>query len=339
MTGPREQPATVLVYAGLELLGDGLMKLPFVRALRNSYPQAHITWLAGKGKSAYAGKLSPLVRGLLDEVIDDAGIGRHWREILRRPLPDRHFDLILDTQRRAVTTLVLRRIRHSRFVSACAGYLWSDLRPPGALFGAYRKPPALVDQLLELLALARHGRPDAALDCGGQIALPEAVRAEARRLLPEGARYVAMAPGAGERIKCWPLEHFAALGQRLAEQGLVPVYLLGPQETEWHEPLRAAVPQARFPLAEPGARLDLEPVLTIGLAARAAACVANDSGSGHLFAVAASPLICLFGPSAPEKFAPRTVRLTIVKAQDFDSAELRAIPVEAVARAVRAALS
>ena len=41
-------PATICVYVGLDLVGDGLMKLPFLRALRAAYPQARITWLAGK---------------------------------------------------------------------------------------------------------------------------------------------------------------------------------------------------------------------------------------------------------------------------------------------------
>src|SRR4029077_14023984 len=44
------KPMEILVYSGLELLGDGVMKLPFVRALRRCFPTARITWLAGKGK-------------------------------------------------------------------------------------------------------------------------------------------------------------------------------------------------------------------------------------------------------------------------------------------------
>jgi len=42
-------PSSILVYVGLDLMGDALMKMPFVRALRETYPKARITWLAGKG--------------------------------------------------------------------------------------------------------------------------------------------------------------------------------------------------------------------------------------------------------------------------------------------------
>ena len=41
-SGPGE-PNTILVYVGADLLGDGLIQLPFVRALRAAYPQARIT--------------------------------------------------------------------------------------------------------------------------------------------------------------------------------------------------------------------------------------------------------------------------------------------------------
>ena len=68
-------PGTILVYVGLDAVGDGLMKLPFVRALRAAFPSARITWMAGKGHTVYAGSLAPLVAGLVDEVLDQAGIG------------------------------------------------------------------------------------------------------------------------------------------------------------------------------------------------------------------------------------------------------------------------
>ena len=87
---------SVLVYVGLARLGDSLLKLPFVRSLREAYPGAHITWIAGKDTSVYAGIMSPFVQGLLDEVIENAGIGLSPQELLRRPLSGRYFDIIFD---------------------------------------------------------------------------------------------------------------------------------------------------------------------------------------------------------------------------------------------------
>ncbi|MFQ5773372.1 MAG: glycosyltransferase family 9 protein [Kiloniellaceae bacterium] len=328
-----DPPATILVYVGLDLIGDGLIKLPFVGALREAFPGARITWLAGKGKTVYAGQLKPLVAGAIDEVIEDAGIGIRLAEAVRRPLPGREFDLIVDSQRRVATTLVLRRIRHRRFISACAGYLFSDVRPAGVAPWSYRKPPAMIDQLLELVAVARGGAAVVPGDPGG-VRLPAPVVAEAERLLPDGTGYVAMAPGAGDRRKCWPLDRFMELGRRLAARDVVPVYVLGPDEGEWREALGTAVPGARFPLCESERAAAMDPLLTIAVATRCRACVANDSGGGHLFAASGTPLVSLFGPTSPAKFAPRGPRVSVLEAAAYGSREMAAIPVEAVEAAV-----
>src|SRR5258708_1491121 len=140
----------ILVYSGLELLGDGIMKLPFVRALRQAWPEARITWLAGKGRTVYAGALRPLVGDCLDEVIEDAGIGSAALELLHRPLGGRRFDLVIDTQRRVLTTLILRRIDTACFISGAASFLFSSRRPRSGR----RKAPAMLGQLFVLLELA-----------------------------------------------------------------------------------------------------------------------------------------------------------------------------------------
>jgi ADP-heptose:LPS heptosyltransferase len=314
-----DQPISILVFVGLDLVGDGLMKLPFVRALRAAYLDAHITWLAGKGQTVYAGALAPLVNGLIDEVIEDAGVGNRWWELLtRRPLGHRRFDLVLDTQRRVLTTLIVKRIRHGCFISAAADWLLSDLRPPAGT----PKPPAMIRQMLDLIELST-GRP-ARSDV--PLRLDQAVEAEAEHRLPDGAVYVGLAPGAGGKHKCWPLENFIALAMRQVTAGRVPVIFLGPGERHWEDEIRDAVPAALLPLD-----CQASPLLTIALGRRLAAAVANDSGTGHMMAAAEVPLVSLFGPTSPDKFAPVTPDLTVIRAQDFGSDAMESIPLIAVA--------
>jgi ADP-heptose:LPS heptosyltransferase len=319
----------ILVYSGLELLGDGVMKLPFVRALRRTWPAARITWLAGKGKTVYAGALAPLVRDCLDEVIEEAGIGTHARELRRRPLPERRFDLVIDTQRRVLTTLILRRIRAASFISGAAGFLLSSRRPPA---GA-GKPPSMIGQLFALLSVAA-GRPVAPVF---DLALDRQWTARAAALLPDGKRYIGIAPGAGGAHKRWPLDRFAALARAQIAAGRAAVFLLGPDEESWLPGLRDAVPEAHFPLqAEAGAA---SPLLTMALAQRLTAAIANDSGTGHLIAAAGCPLVSLFGPTLAAKFAPAARRLEIVDASAFGAADMGAIPLEAVGAAVERAIA
>ncbi|EDP63261.1 ADP-heptose:LPS heptosyltransferase [alpha proteobacterium BAL199] len=321
-------PRSVLIYVGLDLVGDGLMKLPFVRALRQAYPDASIVWLAGKGRSTYSGVLAPLVDGLIDEVVDDAGVGGRWPELLRplagTPLDGRTFDLVIDTQRRVKTTLILKRIPHRLFISGAAGYLLSNRRPPLG----HRRPTAMIRQMLDLLELA-----------SGKPAVPAVSRTTdritnelSRTLLGDDkALYVGLVPGAGGKHKCWPLDRFIDLGNRVAGRGQSPVYLLGPAESEWVDTIRSAVPGAVLPLQDPRAgTLGASPLLTIALAARLAGAVANDSGGGHMLAAADIPLLSLFGPTPPTKFAPFVTRGTVLRAQDFGGDDMSDIPLQAV---------
>ena len=83
---PVSAPQTVAVYVGGDLIGDALMKLPFVRALKGAWPDTHVTWLAGVHKTAFAHELAPLVTGLIDETIEEAGFETVRGKILTRPL-------------------------------------------------------------------------------------------------------------------------------------------------------------------------------------------------------------------------------------------------------------
>jgi ADP-heptose:LPS heptosyltransferase len=329
----RETPDRVLVYSGLELMGDGLMKLGFVRTLRAAFPKALITWLAGKGRTVYAHELRPLVEGLIDEVIERAQIGLSWSELLGRPpLDGRAFDLLIDTQSRVKTALLVRRIRHSRIIAPAAGFLFSDAKPDRA----QPKPAHLNERLIELVELATGAAPPPPAD----LVLPAEDERAAIQLLPLGPFYVGLVPGAGGRAKRWPLDRFIGLARAQKAMGRVPVFILGPGETELQTRLAEAVPEALFPL---GAAEDLGiaagPLLTIALARRLGAGVANDSGGGHLLAAGGTPLVSLFGPSAYAKFAPAAAKLRIVAAQQFGGAAMELIPLDAVARTLEALLS
>lgn len=321
MTSRDRDPATIAVYVGLDLLGDWLMKLPFIRALRAAFPKAHITWLAGKGRTVFAGVLAPLTRGMIDEVIENAGIGTHWHELLRRPLPDRSFDLVLDTQRRVLTTLILKRLRHRVFVSGAADWLFSDIRPKRG----WKKPAAMVDQILELVELSS-GLP---VDISAPMPGDEASEAEARRVLPAGPIYVGLMPGAGGRQKCWPLPNYVEMARLQIAAGRVPVFLVGPGEREWEAELKREIPEALFPLYDGSSVM-----LTLAVGRILAACVANDSGGGHLIAASGVKLLSLWGPSEPAKATPIGSRVTVMRAQQFGGVEMDTIPLNEVAAAV-----
>ncbi len=320
-------PRSVLVYVGGDLVGDAVMKLPFVRALRAACPDAAITWCAGKHKSAFAGALRTLTVGLIDEVIEDAGFDRPLACLLHRPLGGRHFDWVIDTQRGVPVSFLVRCIRHDRFISGSADFLLSDRKPPKG----YTRPAAMVAQMLDLLELATGLPPNA----DAPLNLDDAARAAAAVALPEGPVYVGLAPGAGGRVKCWPLDSYVALARGQIAKGRVPVFILGPAESDWAADLKEAVPGALFPTA--GA--DPTVGYSIALGARLSVAVANDAGAGHILAASDVPLVSLFGPTPAAKFAPAARKAKVIEAQGFGSDEMSAIPLSAVAEAVEALLA
>lgn len=309
--------ARVAVYVDLDLVGDALIKLPFLRALRHAYPAAEITWIAGCGKSAFAGALAPLAAGLLDRVLENAGTGANLATALGGRL-----DLLIDTQGMLGTALALRRLKPRRFVTEAAWGLpgWPPRCVP-------RPPRHLATRLLASLSyvIGAEPRPDAPL------LLPAQATALAERLLPDGQRYVAQVLGAGGKHKAWPEAMHVDLARRLMDGGITPVLILGPDEADRHADLAAALPGALFPLQAATALGDTAaPDLTIALARRCLAAVAADCGGGHMMAAAGIPLISLFGPTDPQKFAPAAARLALLRAEDFGGRETAAIPVAAV---------
>ncbi|MDA0675086.1 MAG: glycosyltransferase family 9 protein [Proteobacteria bacterium] len=328
---PARPARSVLVYVGLDRVGDGLMKLPFVHGLRRAFPDARITWVAGKETSVYASVLASAVHGLIDEVVEHAGIGERASELLRRPLPGRRFDLIIDTQRIFWASLSLMRVPHRAFISPAARFILSSRRPPAG----YRYPRSMLRQMLDLLELASAQRVET--PAGLAIALDARYVQEAECALPAGPCYVGIAPGAGGGSKCWPLERFMSVGKTMANTGRTPVFILGPREDGWRQQIAGAVPDARFPLQETGGH-GFAPELTIALATRFTAALANDSGTGHMFAAAGIPMVSLFGSTVPEKFAPMTPRLIVLKAPDFGGREVDRIPEAAVCDALEALL-
>ena len=171
----------ILVYSMGEVIGDGLIKLPFAAGLRRAFPDAHIAWVAAKGDTVYAGSLAGVVTGLIDEIITAGPTGAGAFDMLPwvRPFGGRRFDLVIDTQENALRAAVVRRAvgKGGRRVS------------PAQAEGDW--PVAVVDRLAKLLDLAKPGARLAPL----RLTDAEATAAAAD-LLRDGPVYIGFAPGA-----------------------------------------------------------------------------------------------------------------------------------------------
>jgi len=318
---------SLLFHTAEDLLGDALIKLPSILALKQARPDVHLVWSAGRGGSVYANVLRPLVEGVIDEVHHQTGLGTRWSQVMR-PFWPRRFDGIIASERRLLPTLALRRLAHDTFIAPMGDFRFST-HIPGA--GFVHEP--LHKQIQTLFELAV-GTP---LNPAHELPIPTRYTRLAQELLPTGPCYVGLAPGAGGKDKCWPLENFIDVALAQLAAGRNPVFFLGPAERDWLEPLRAAVPAALFPESDPRAELR-GPLLAIALASRLTLGLANDSGAGHLLAAGGKPLVALFGRTNPTKFAPPYGERIVIRAADLGVMAVDEIPIDHVKRVMENAL-
>ena len=59
-------------------------------SLKKTFPNAHITWLAGKGKSEFSKTLKPLSVGLIDKIIDEVDFGSKISDLFREPISGKY---------------------------------------------------------------------------------------------------------------------------------------------------------------------------------------------------------------------------------------------------------
>ncbi len=325
-------PKSVLIYSCEEVIGDGILKLTFARQVRQRFPNARITWIAGTGKTVYASVLKPVAEKFIDEVIEEAGIGDKTHQLFTMwsPLRGRAFDLIIDTQRLVARTMILKRIRHGTFISGTAEFFFSDVKPPKN----FETAPSFVGGLIDMLDLISDRPTD---DGSSVFELSGEYRKVAALLMPVGATYIGIAPGAGDRRKLWPIDRYLELGRQQAAMGRVPVFLLGPDEAELVDQVRREVPGALLPEwnrsdAYPHIK---GPMLVMALAAHMSAAIANNSGTGHMLAVGGAPLVSIFTQHDPAKYGAQARALKILHAlRDYGVDDASRIPLSAALDAI-----
>ena len=254
----------------------------------------------------------------LGDALGDVILGR-WKKVL----PRKAYDIIINTDQHLLPTFMLKAIPHQTFISASMKWVLSDKKP--ALFDAqttHTKPVLLLNRLMDLLSAATQTSiaPTFGVD------IPNVMLDISKGLLPKG-RTVLLAPGAGGRFKCWPLQNFIDLGNRLIADGLNVGYILGPAETEWQPQLATGVKAAFFPLQETSER---SVYITIALARRADLSIANDGGVGHILASSDSPIISMWGPTDPYKSTPNGKGVHVMYARNYGAPTMETLTVDII---------
>ena len=237
MPTPLAEAHRILVIRPDEI-GDVVLTTPFLRALRQAAPRAHITLLV-KTACRELVEHCAFVDSVLALNFDyrgwDGDRVRLFLCSLRLRLSRgtwRGFDLVLLPRRSAdfyraelVAHLLAGRgavLLHRERPGLFTGPAPRDAR---ISFQSYSNPEVEHDVVHDL-RFARWCGAGRAFDARLELSLTASDREFARTVLKDGGRYVALAPGAGHPLRCWPVERFSAIATWLRDQqGMTPVLL------------------------------------------------------------------------------------------------------------------
>jgi len=267
MKGPR------ILVVRLGSMGDVIAALPAVASLKQSLPQARITWVI-EPRWAVLLEGNPHVDAVIQfERRTVAGWRSAWQELRRE-----RFDLAVDFQGLVKSALLATAARPERIFGFTADYA---REAPASWFYSDKVSIRLyhaVERNLDLAAAA------GASKIVRTFPLPQGD--------PEGELpaddFVLASPLAGWGAKQWPLESYGELARLLRGEFGLRLVLNAPH---------------RVDVDGAWAHVSAIPGL-IHATRRAAAVVGIDSGPTHLAAALGKPGVAIYGPTDPARHGP-----------------------------------
>ncbi len=286
-------------------LGDVVMSLPALRAIRNRFPDSQITVLVGKpaaeliGTSGYANITIPVDRVGRRDGSKIVSIGRIIKLVM--DVRKSKYDFVIDLNSFSETNILgflsgaphrLFSHRPGRSVDFLANF---EPRPPREA-----KETHLVDRYLDVVKPLGIDNPSRVpylktLNVADDVVegLLKKERANSNALL------VGLFPGAGSNDRRWPIERFAELADYLTRNEKVRVIVFaGPEEREL-----VAQNKHLFPVGT----IFFDKLTILQLAsvlARLTVFVTNDTGPMHIAAAVGTSVIELLGRSTPNTYTP-----------------------------------
>ena len=327
-------------------LGDAVMAVPALRALRAALPDARITWSGGP---AAQGALEGLpFRDAVMPTGERDGKGRRAPMKAGRILRGLGADAALLLPNSFSSALAVRRaripVRVGSDLHARRGLLTDVVSLPKAADGSLA-PRSMVEHYLALAA-ALGATPDGE---GPELrVLPYDAERAAWRLrgVPADVPLLGVNPGAAfGATKVYPPERIAAAVERVrAARDVFPVVLCGPGEEALAAEVCAALEGPHLGVQD--AVPDLGELK--GLLARLALLATTDTGPRHMAEALGVPTVVWMGPTDPRWSAHSEA--TVVRKEDLDCLAchrktcpiglpcMRALPPEDVADAILARL-
>ena len=306
----------LLIYNSGGGIGDSIQLFPLILSLKNLFKNSEIYYL-GAHENHYSGKLKEynIKVKTLDLGIKYFGF-RWWhlftakKNFLKLKLDK--FDLIVDCQSKLRNTIILRQIPSKSFYSSTFRNIFCSRldKPPEEFWLNLKKTTYDIKYISKKY-----------LD-------------EAAKLLP-AKNYVGFSLTQGNvyRKKDWPLENVIKLSKELLKNNKIPVFFIEKKYEKLKSEIKNSIPSALFPEHE---TLLNSPVLVTCLGTRLDLVITIDNGIMHMLSLSKVPIISLFGPTDPKKFAPKYKDSKVLDSKKiYNSKDVSDITVEDVLQAAR----
>jgi heptosyltransferase I len=317
---PKAEGENILVITKHRFLGDTIVSVPLLRALRRHYPHASITLLTGGGAATALQNL-PYVNRVHTYEPGSATRNRSGSLKLFRSF----FALSLAVRKENKPDMILLADRSFR-----AGFMaWLMGGRVRAGFDTERRRLFLTHPLpwnedkresdcyLDILRMIEQ-TPHATFDLAPELTLTDEEYKDAQRFLPSTTiPIIGLQPGASHDYKRWDLKNFIAVADQLQQYGCQIVLLGGPEEEEMA--LQMATQMQTPPLNLTGKTKLRE---TMSVLANLALFIGNDTGVTHLAAGVGTPTIALFGPTPAHKWGNSGAKHRVLNAVGGDMNEI-----------------
>ncbi|MBI5097897.1 MAG: lipopolysaccharide heptosyltransferase I [Nitrospirae bacterium] len=299
-------------------LGDVVHALPFLKAVKDSLPDAKIDWVISKNLKGLI-EDNPLIH---EVIIFDKDSWKNIRNLtgtineislFKKTLKEKRYDMVVDLQG------LLRSGIVTHYTPADTKIGFADAREGSSFF--YNRKISVngtvhaVDKCLEIAKAigARISKVEFPLK------IDETSKDRIKKLIGDVSEYIVVVPSARWVTKRWPVEYFAQLITKLpipcvitggkGDREIAQEIIERAQNIE-HRTRNADNPselktqnsKLKTQILNLAGRTNLKEL--VALIAGSKVVLSNDSGPMHIAAALDKPIVALFGPTDPVKTGP-----------------------------------